>query len=274
MTPASDVERAGGEVVDDRVHLGADLLAAEQEVAEQRPACGWRGTPRRCRTRAPRSGTPTRTSARGPREVRSEHMSHFIIWSNSATYFGTPNGQASTQFEQPMQRGLSADCTMPSSVCLMASAGQTWAQVGSSQCMHTIGAVCVLVRPVDALEVDQRLAAVGAALHAGLHAGLAADAAALVDDEHRLVVDAERSRRARRAGRGRGHRSVSRRPPARSTRTAATLNSGIFEIGSTARLVSWFAALRAGPVVGDEHGVGPDRVDHVRRQRHRRRAAR
>ena len=70
-------------------------------------------------------------------------MSHFIIWSNSATYFGTPNGQASTQFEQPMHRGLSADCTMPPSVCLIASAGHTSAQVGSSQCMHTIGAVCV-----------------------------------------------------------------------------------------------------------------------------------
>jgi hypothetical protein len=26
-------------------------------------------------------------------------------------YFGTPNGHASTQLEQPMQRGLSADCT-------------------------------------------------------------------------------------------------------------------------------------------------------------------
>ena len=57
---------------------------------------------------------------------------------------GTPNGHASTQFEQPMQRGFSADCTMPSSVCLIASAGHTCAQVGSSQCMHTIGAVWVL----------------------------------------------------------------------------------------------------------------------------------
>ena len=39
-----------------------------------------------------------------PSEVRSVHMSHFIIWSKSATYLGTPNGQASTQLEQPMQR--------------------------------------------------------------------------------------------------------------------------------------------------------------------------
>src|SRR5690606_30046900 len=74
-----------------------------------------------------------------PSDVRSVHMSHFIIWSISAMYFGTPNGQASTQLEQPMQRGFRADCTMPPSVCLMASAGHTCAHVGSSQCMHTIG---------------------------------------------------------------------------------------------------------------------------------------
>jgi len=65
-----------------------------------------------------------------PSLVRSVHMSHFIIWSISAKYFGTPNGHASTQFEQPMQRGLSADSTTPLSVCLMASAGHTCAQVG------------------------------------------------------------------------------------------------------------------------------------------------
>ena len=34
-------------------------------------------------------------------------------------------------------------------------------------------------------------------------------------------------------------------------------------------MVSWLAALRAGPVVRDEHGVGPDGVDHVGRQRDR-----
>ena len=146
-----------------------------------------------------------------PSEVRSVHMSHFIIWSNSATYFGTPNGQASTQLEQPMQRGLSADCTMPSSFCLIASAGHTSAQVGSSQCMHTIGAVCVVVRTVDAFEVDQRLAAVGAALLARLHARLAADAAALVDDEHRAVVDAERA-------------GLTSRPPCRSRSRASVVS--------------------------------------------------
>ena len=80
-----------------------------------------------------------------PSLVRSVHMSHFIIWSKSAIILGTPNGQASTQLEQPMHRGLSADCTIPFSVCLIASAGHTSAHVGSSQCMHTIGAVCVVV---------------------------------------------------------------------------------------------------------------------------------
>ena len=40
-----------------------------------------------------------------------------------------------------MQRGLREDWTTPSGVFLMASAGQTWAQVGSSQCMQTWGVV-------------------------------------------------------------------------------------------------------------------------------------
>src|SRR5215475_13524407 len=71
-------------------------------------------------------------------------MSHFIIWLISALYFGTPNGQARTQLEQPMHRGLSELCTMPSGVFLIASAGHTCAQIGSSQCMQTWGAVCTL----------------------------------------------------------------------------------------------------------------------------------
>src|SRR5882672_2732275 len=57
------------------------------------------------------------------------------------TYCGTPNGQASTQLEQPMQRDCSADCTIPSAVFLIASAGHAFAQAGSSQCMQTTGTV-------------------------------------------------------------------------------------------------------------------------------------
>src|SRR5688572_28301361 len=73
-------------------------------------------------------------------------MSHFIICSGASMTLGIPNGQASTQLEQAMQRGLREDCTTPSSVFLMASAGHTWAQVGSSQCMHTNGTVAVVWR--------------------------------------------------------------------------------------------------------------------------------
>src|SRR6185437_11497832 len=73
-------------------------------------------------------------------------MSHFIICSSSVIIFGMPNGQARTQFEHAMQRGFNEDCTTPSSVFLMASAGHTLAQVGSSQCMHTNGTVSVLAQ--------------------------------------------------------------------------------------------------------------------------------
>ena len=96
--------------------------------------------------------------------------------------FGIPNGHANTQFEHAMQRGLSADWTMPSSFCLIASAGQTSAHVGSSQCMHTIGTVCVGRAPVDEVEVHHRMATMGSAFFACVHAGFAADATARVDD--------------------------------------------------------------------------------------------
>jgi hypothetical protein len=68
-------------------------------------------------------------------------MSHFIIRSNSVIIFGTPNGQASTQFEHAMHRGFRAVITRPSALRLMASAGQTSAQVGLWQCMQTTGIV-------------------------------------------------------------------------------------------------------------------------------------
>ena len=100
-------------------------------------------------------------------------------------YFGTPNGQASTQFEHPMQRCLSADCTMPVSVCLIASAGHTSVagRILAVRAHHRCG-LCV-VSPVDTFEVDQRLTTMRAALHTGLNARLAPDASALVDHEHR-----------------------------------------------------------------------------------------
>ena len=68
-------------------------------------------------------------------------MSHFIIRFIWVCILGTPNGQANTQLLQAMQRGLRAVCTTPSPLRLMASAGQTSAHVGESQCMQTTGTV-------------------------------------------------------------------------------------------------------------------------------------
>src|SRR6476659_7629317 len=70
-------------------------------------------------------------------------MSHFIICSAATIMRGTPKGQASTQLLHATQRGLSEECTTPSTPFLIASAGQTCAQVGSSQCMHTVGTVAI-----------------------------------------------------------------------------------------------------------------------------------
>ena len=129
-----------------------------------------------------------------------------------------------------MQRGLSELWTTPSAVCLMASAGQTCAQIGSSQCMHTCGAVCTLSRRSIVSRWIMRAPAVRVALLARLHAGLAADAARVVDEErelaHRMPPAAGSSAAMSPVGSG-----------AFETRTAQILNSGIFEIGSIARIV-------------------------------------
>ena len=120
----------------------------------------------------------------------------------------------------------------------MASAGQTSAQVGDSQCMQTTGTVCVDCGAVDVLEVDHRLPRVRVALGAGLHARLAADAAVRVDEELQVV----------RVGHGDPSRLLLRlelrgvvRRAVRLARrgTAQTLYCGIFEIGSCAAIVSW-----------------------------------
>src|ERR1039458_5467946 len=57
-------------------------------------------------------------------------MSHFIICCSGSIIFGMPNGQASTQLLHAIQRGFSEEWTIPSSPFLIASAGQTCAQVG------------------------------------------------------------------------------------------------------------------------------------------------
>src|SRR5215510_14197241 len=70
-------------------------------------------------------------------------MSHFIIRFAASCILGTPNGHARTQLLHAMHRAFLAVCTTPSSVFLIASAGQTSAHVGWSQCMQTTGTVCV-----------------------------------------------------------------------------------------------------------------------------------
>src|SRR5262245_51917635 len=98
-------------------------------------------------------------------------MSHFIICSSSLFIFGTPKGQASTQFEQAIHRGLSEDWTTPSSVCLIASAGQTSAHVGRSQCMHTVGTVAiVLSRSMKSMWIIGYPRCVSHSAHAFTHA--------------------------------------------------------------------------------------------------------
>ena len=73
-------------------------------------------------------------------------------------------------------------------------------------------------RAVNHFEVDQRLPAVGSTFHAGLNTGAAANTTTLIGHKDWIVINSEFH--------------------ARSIRTAATLNSGILEIGSTARFVS------------------------------------
>ena len=165
-------------------------------------------------------------------------MSHFIISSKPTFIFGTPNGQASTQLLQAMQRGFRAVCTTPSPVRLMASAGQTSAQVGESQCMQTTGTVCDRVRRGRRIQVDHRVPLVRVALGAGVDARLAADAAVGVDEEDVVVGDHGHSVLAAYCC-GSSRPAYSGGPSALRTRTAHTLYSGILEIGSWAEIVTW-----------------------------------
>src|SRR5438874_4596689 len=124
-------------------------------------------------------------------------MSHFIINENSACIFGTPNGQARTQLLQAMQRGFRAVCTTPSPVRLIASAGQTSAHVGESQCMQTTGTVCTEIgRSTYWRWIIDVPRCVSHSLHAATHDRLASDAAIGIDEElhvHGVALFAKRT---------------------------------------------------------------------------------
>ena len=159
-------------------------------------------------------------------------MSHFIICSYSGTSLGIPNGHASTQLEQAIHRGFRADWTTPSSPILIASAGHTSAQVGSSQWKQTNAALAMEFGPVQVIEIDHGDATMRLAFFASLQAGLAADAARRIDVE--LVTEHQRGAPFVAAAHS-GTRSALR------IRHAETLNSGILLRGSSVRCVSLFA---------------------------------
>ena len=101
------------------------------------------------------------------------------------------------------------------------------------------------------------------ALAARLHARLAADAAVRVDEEFEIVgtgmLAACGSARLSAIAAAPAGSAYAGGPSAFRTRTAHTLYSGIFEIGSCAAIVSWLALLRPGPVIRNEDRVGADR---------------
>src|SRR5438067_5510974 len=163
-------------------------------------------------------------------------MSHFIIRSNSVTILGTPNGQASTQFEQAMHRGLRAVITRPSAPRLMASAGQTSAHVGLWQCMHTTGTVCT-----DVLRSTYSMWIIECPLCVS-HSEQACSQA--WHPMHRCGS----TKNSISAGTGGSYCCGSRRfaysgSTALRMRTAHTLYSGIFEIGSWLAIVARFTLL-------------------------------
>ena len=161
-----------------RDRLAAELEAVDRPLARPQPLDLGAGAVEQRPAGADRGAH--RLAAGGGAVVAHVALHHQV---EIGLILGTPNGQASTQLLQAMQRGLRAVCTTPSSVFLMASAGQTSAQVGESQCMHTTGTVCVECGAIDVFQVDHRVPLVRVALAAGLDARLAADAAAGVDEE-------------------------------------------------------------------------------------------
>src|SRR5215468_3260016 len=190
-------------------------------------------------------------------------MSHFIMICRSSLSSGTPNGQAITQFPQAMQRGLRAVWTTPSAVRLIASAGQTSAQVGWSQCMHTTGTVWVLSarstystwiiesprwvsHSVQAWTQDwqpmQRLGSMKNWSRAGFIAG------SLLRLEHLLV-------RGWAVGTAEAH--------------GTDLVLGDLAGRILRRDGQLVGALRSRPVVGDEDGVRPDGRHHLGLEGHR-----
>src|SRR5690242_10708222 len=190
-------------------------------------------------------------------------MSHFIMICRSSFSSGTPNGQAITQFPQAMQRGFRADWTTPSAVRLIASAGQTSAQVGWSQCMHTTGTVCVLSdRFTYSTWIIESPRWVSHSVQAWTHDWQPMQRLGSMKNWRwpgfiaRSLLWLE-------------HLLVGRRPVGAAEAHRADLVLGDLADRVLRRDGQLVGALRSGPVVGDEDGVRADGGHHLRLEGHR-----
>ena len=105
-------------------------------------------------------------------------MSHFIIRFIPLFIFGIPNGQASTQLLQAMQRGLRSVSRALDRV------RRAYLRAGRGITVHADdGHGLRRVRAIDVVQLDHRLSPVRIALRARLNAGVAPDTPVRVDEE-------------------------------------------------------------------------------------------
>ena len=172
-------------------------------------------------------------------------MSHFIICSARTIIFGTPNGQARTQLLQATQRGFSDDCTTPSSVFLIASAGRPGRRSGRrSACTPSGPWRCVL--PVDEVHVDHRTCRGGCRTPRTRSRRPCSRCSARGRRRTRSRSQASGSAGAQAATTCSAARARRAAPAAFSMRHAETLNSGILLRGSSVRCVSRLALRPSG----------------------------
>ena len=151
--------------------------------------------------------------AHGPLADRRAVVAHVALHhllELATIIFGTPNGQASTQLEQAMQRGFS-DRLHDAVLGLLDRVGGADLRAGRVVAVHADRRDRRdRVAAVEKVDVDHRDAAVRVALGAGVDAGLAADAARRIDVE--LVAEHQRAPEARQRAAGRHRLLAARRP--------------------------------------------------------------
>ena len=202
----------------------------------------------RCRRTAPGSGRPSRTSASCPTLTcgRSTCRTSSSACDLRMHLRARRTGRPARSCCRRCSAACAPICTTPSPVRLIASAGQTSAQVGCSQCMQTTGTVCVDCRArstysrwiIDSpLCVSHSVQACTQAWQPMQRFGSMKNCrwSGLAMLRPCLLLRLERRGVVRRR----------RRPCAPGT--AHTLYSGIFEIGSCAAIGQLVGALRRRP---------------------------